>query len=144
MTRTQLWAGAALWLALAATAVPAGAWTLEEAAAPYKGTKIKALFLDRPGYAAAIKILPEFEARTGIDVEWETLPYENSRERQVLDFTGGAQEFDVTLIDVVWIGEFAESGWVAPMDQFIGNPDISDPDLNLPGFFPILLKSFGT
>jgi multiple sugar transport system substrate-binding protein len=139
-----LWTGAALWVAVAASSAPAGAWTLEEAAAPYKGTKIKALFLDRPGYAAAIKILPEFEAKTGIDVEWETLPYENSRERQVLDFTGGTQEFDVALIDVVWIGEFAESGWVAPMDQFIGNPEISDPDLNLQGFFPILLESFGT
>ncbi|MGD9508157.1 MAG: ABC transporter substrate-binding protein [Geminicoccaceae bacterium] len=144
MRRTRLWTGAALWVAIAASSAPAGAWTLEEAAAPYKGTKIKALFLDRPGYAAAIKILPEFEAKTGIDVEWETLPYENSRERQVLDFTGGTQEFDVALIDVVWIGEFAESGWVAPMDQFIGNPEISDPDLNLQGFFPILLESFGT
>jgi multiple sugar transport system substrate-binding protein len=122
----------------------AAAWSLEEAAAPYKGTTIKALFLDRPGYAAAIKILPEFEEKTGIDVEWETLPYENSRERQVLDFTGGTQEFDVALIDVVWIGEFAESGWVVDMDQFVQNPELADPNLNLPGFFPILLESFGT
>src|SRR5687767_7792339 len=41
----------------------AAAWSLEEAAAPYKGTTIRALFLDRPGYAAAIKILPEFEEK---------------------------------------------------------------------------------
>lgn len=122
----------------------AGAWSLEEAAAPYKGTKIKALFLDRPGYTAAIKILPEFEQRTGIDVEWETLPYENSRERQVLDFTGGTQEFDIALIDVVWIGEFAESGWVADMSRFMEDEQLADPELNLQGFFPILLESFGT
>jgi multiple sugar transport system substrate-binding protein len=137
-------AGGVAALALLAVADPAAAWTLEEAAAPYKGTQIKALFLDRPGYAAAIKILPEFEQRTGIDVEWETLPYENSRERQVLDFTGGTQEFDVALIDVVWIGEFAESGWVVGMDQFTGDAKLADPNLNLPGFFPILLESFGT
>lgn len=129
---------------LAGVPGPAFAWSLEEAAEPYRGTKIKALFLDRPGYAAAIKILPEFEERTGIDVEWETLPYENSRERQVLDFTGGTQEFDVALIDVVWIGEFAESGWVVDMDQFVQNPELADPNLNLQGFFPILLESFGT
>lgn len=122
----------------------AQAWSLEAAAAPYKGTKIKALFLDRPGYAAAIKILPEFERRTGIDVAWETLPYENSRERQVLDFTGGTREFDVALIDVVWIGEFAESGWVADTSRFTGDPKLADPKLNPQGFFPILLESFGT
>ncbi len=129
---------------LAAGGGEARAWTLEEAAEPYKGTTIKALFLDRPGYAAAIKLLPEFEERTGIDVEWETLPYENSRERQVLDFTGGTQEFDIALIDVVWIGEFAESGWVADTSRFTSDANLADPELKLDGFFPILLESFGT
>lgn len=135
---------AALTAVLLGSSSLAWAWTVEEAAAPYKGTTIKALFLDRPGYAAAIKLIPEFEAATGIKVTWETLPYENSRERQVLDFTGGTQEFDIALIDVVWIGEFAESGWVAPMSRFIDDPALADPDLKLDGFFPILLESFGT
>ena len=142
--RRQLSGAVAALALMAGGATHALAWSLEEAAAPYKGTKIKALFLDRPGYAAAIKILPEFEKRTGIDVEWETLPYENSRERQVLDFTGGTKEFDVALIDVVWIGEFAESGWAVDMDRYIKDPKLADPNLNLPGFFPILLESFGT
>ena len=60
-------------LALAASAVltaggQANAWTLEEAAKPYAGTELEVLFLDRPGYNAAIKMLPEFEAATGIKV----------------------------------------------------------------------------
>lgn len=143
MLRTLLAATALSGLA-ATLSPPAHAWSLEEAAAPYKGTEIKALFLDRPGYAAAIKLIPEFEAATGIKVSWETLPYENSRERQVLDFTGGTQEFDIALIDVVWIGEFAESGWVVPMETFTNDPALADPNLNLGGFFPILLESFGT
>ena len=37
----------------------AGAWTLEEAAKPYAGTELEVLFLDRPGYNAAITMLPE-------------------------------------------------------------------------------------
>jgi multiple sugar transport system substrate-binding protein len=48
------------------------------------------------------------------------------------------------LIDVVWIGEFAEAGWVVPMSTFINNPALADPNLNLGGFFPLLLDSFGT
>ena len=78
-------AAAAGALALGFAAAPAGAqdWSLEEAAAPYEGTQIKAIFLDRPGYRAAIELIPQFEEATGIDVEWEILPYENSRERQV-------------------------------------------------------------
>ena len=81
---------------------------------------------------------------TGITVNVETMPYENSREKQVLDFTGGTGLYDVVLIDVVWVGEFAASQWVTPMSTFIDNPALSDPALNLEGFFPILLESFGT
>ena len=51
----------------AARAQGAG-WTLEGAAAPLKGTEVNVTFLDRPGYRAIIKLLPEFEKRTGIKV----------------------------------------------------------------------------
>lgn len=121
----------------------AQAWTLEEASAPYKGTEIKAIFLDRPGYAAAIKLLPQFEEKTGIKVSYETIPYENSRERQVLNFTSGEQ-LDVVLTDVVWIGEFAGNGWLEPIKTFTEDTRLADPDLKLDGFFPILLESFGS
>ena len=30
------------------------------------------------------------------------------------------------------------------MDRYIKDPKLADPNLNLPGFFPILLESFGT
>ncbi len=132
----------ALALSIALASAGAHAWTLEEAAKPYKGTTIKAIFLDRPGYAAAIKLLPQFEKATGIKVQYETVPYENSREREVLSFTSG-DELDVVLTDVVWIGEFAGNGWLEPIKTFTGNPALADPALNLDGFFPILLKSFG-
>lgn len=119
-------------------------WSLQKAAEPYRGTTIKALFLDRPGYRAAQKLIPEFEKATGIKVTWETLPYETSRERQVLNFTGGSPDLDVILVDVVWIGEFAASGWIVPMEKFYNNSKLADPKLNLKGFFPLVLNSFGT
>lgn len=124
--------------------VAAGPWELASAAAPYKGTTIKAVFLDRPGYAAAIKLLPEFEQLTGIKVEYDILPYEDTYAKEVLDFTGKIGAYDVVLIDVVWIGEFASRGWVVPLEKFSNDPKLADPNLNLKGFFPILLGSLGT
>lgn len=119
-------------------------WDLATAATPYKGTQIKAVFLDRPGYVAAQKLIPEFEKTTGIKVAWETMPYENCREKQVLDFTGQTGQYDVALVDVVWIGEYASNNWLVPVEKFTSNPKLNDPNLNLKGFFPILLDSFGT
>lgn len=142
MKRVGLTAG--LLLALGVNVAAAQEWSLAEAAAPYEGTTVKALFLDRPGYVAAQELIPQFEEATGIDVEWEVLPYENSRERGVLDFTGATGEFDIVLVDVVWIGEYAASGWLTPLETFYNDPALADPDLNLEGFFPVLLDSFGT
>lgn len=119
-------------------------WDLATAAEPYAGLTINAYFLPRPGYEAAIQLIPQFEEITGINVTYEQIPYENTHEREVLDFVSGAATYDVILIDVVWIGEFAANGWVVPLDTFYEDPALADPNLNLDGFFPILLESFGT
>ncbi len=100
-------------LAAATAAMPVAAMAdwLEEAAKPLKGTEVNGIFLDRPGYRAIIKLLPEFEKKTGIKVTYEIVPYENTREKEVLNFTSRG-DLTMALVDLVWIGEFAEmAGW---------------------------------
>lgn len=121
-----------------------GKWSLAKAAKPYSGITITASFLPRPGYEAAIQLIPEFEKVTGIEVKWESIYYEEMRNALVLNFTGENPTFDVILIDVPWIGEFASAGWIAPLAPFYNNPALAAPTLDLDDFFPILLKSFGT
>jgi multiple sugar transport system substrate-binding protein len=141
-------AGAAIVAAPAAAvfmapAAHAEAWDIAKAAAPYKGTTLNVIFLDRPGYRAIIKLLPEFEKATGIKVNYEIVPYENTREKQVLNFNGQG-DLSIALVDLVWIGEFAENGWIQPIDSFTNDASITDPNLNLKGFFPLLLDAFGS
>jgi multiple sugar transport system substrate-binding protein len=134
-------------LALAASAImvtggQVKAWSLEEAAKPYAGTELEVLFLDRPGYNAAIKMLPEFEKATGIKVNYTTVPYENALGEQVRDFVAGG-DLDIALIDLVWIGNFAENEWIVPIDTFTANPDLTDPELDMADFFPLVVNAFG-
>lgn len=124
-------------------AARADTWDIAKAAAPYKGTDLHMVFLDRPGYRAIIKLLPDFEKETGIKVDYEIVPYENAREKEVLNFTGQG-DLSIALIDLVWLGEFAENGWIQPIDKFKDDAAITDPNLNLKGFFPLLLDAFGT
>ena len=132
-------------LAAATAAMPVAAMAdwLEDAAKPLKGTEINGIFLDRPGYRAIIKLLPEFEKKTGIKVNYEIVPYENAREKEVLNFTSRG-DLTMALVDLVWIGEFAENGWLVPVDDLAKDKAITDPDLNLKGFFPLLLDAFGS
>ena len=138
---------AAVMLLASALAAPPAAqaetWDIGKAAAPYKGTQLNVIFLDRPGYRAIIKLLPDFEKQTGIKVNYEIVPYENTREKEVLNFNAHG-DLSIALIDLVWIGEFAENKWIVPIDKFSGDASITDPNLNLKGFFPLLLEAFGS
>jgi multiple sugar transport system substrate-binding protein len=125
-------------------AAPAAAdWSLEQASAPYRGTELNMILLDRPGYRAIIKLLPDFERRTGIKVNFEINPYENTRDKEILNFTMQGK-LTIALVDIVWIGEFAEKGWIVPIDRFTANPALTDPKLDLKGFFPLLLDALGS
>lgn len=129
--------------ALAPAPALAEAWDIAKAATPYKGTQLHVIFLDRPGYRAIIKLLPDFEKATGIKVNYEIVPYENTREKEVLNFSGQS-DLSIALVDLVWIGEYAENGWLESISKFSGDASITDPNLNLKGFFPLLLDAFGT
>jgi multiple sugar transport system substrate-binding protein len=140
---------AGLLLGVAAAAPPprpeaSRRWSLGQAAAPYRGVTVRASFLPRPGYEAAIALLPEFEKLTGIRVEWESIYYEKMRAALVSDFTSAAPRFDVVLVDVVWIGEFVSAGWLTPLQSFTGDPAVADPALDLDDFFPILRDALAT
>ncbi|MCF3932429.1 extracellular solute-binding protein [Acuticoccus sp. M5D2P5] len=133
----------ALTAAMAFGSNAAQAWSLEEAAKPYEGTTIDVVFLLRPGYEAAEEMLKDFTERTGINVNLIKHPYENALGEQVRDFISGG-DLDVALVDLVWIGNFAENGWMVPIEEFTSNPDLADPDLDLEDFFPVTLDAFGT
>lgn len=120
----------------------ARAWSLAEAAAPYKGTSITVVGLDRPSYKIAQQLTPEFEKATGIHVSWNVFPYEDTLKEETLNFVSSSQQFDAILSDVVWPVNFADPGWVIPLDHFTGDTKLADPALDLKDFFPVWLASF--
>ena len=118
-------------------------WSLKEAAAPYAGTTVDVVFLTRPGYDAIRAMLPAFEEETGIKVNITDHPYENALGEQVRDFVAGG-DLDIALIDLVWIGNFAENEWILPLEEVQARfPDIVDPALDMDDFFPLVLNAFG-
>lgn len=118
-------------------------WSLKKAAEPYAGTTVDVVFLLRPGYEAIEAMLPDFEAETGININVIKHPYENALGEQVRDFVAGG-DLDIALIDLVWIGNFAENDWILPLDEVQAKfPDAVDPALDIDDFFPLVLRAFG-
>ncbi len=120
----------------------AAAWSLRDAAAPYKGSTINVVVLDRPSYVAEKQLIPEFEKETGITVKTTTYPYESTLKAETLNFVSNSNQYDGILADVIWVGTFANSKWVVPISTFTSNPKLADPTLDLKDFFPVWLDAF--
>jgi len=100
----------------------------------YAGTTLE--FIVQPDVFAepVRRLLPRFTEETGIVVNMETLPYSSLRERQVSDFIGGTGSVDIMTMDIVWMGEYAEAGWIENLGPYYErDADLIEADDFLPG-----------
>lgn len=119
------------------------AWSLKEVAAPYKGTTITVVALQRPTFKAMKELTHRFEETTGINVKFATLPYESTLRTVTLNFVSHSNQFDVIVSDDIWATTFASAGWVVPLKHFFKDEKaLVNPNLDLGDFFPIWLARY--
>lgn len=58
-----------------------------------------------------------FQAATGIDVNYANSPWAQYRDTMVTKFVGGAP-MDMMWVSDSWLPEWAEAGWIAPIDEY--------------------------
>lgn len=61
--------------------------------------------------------LAEFQKVTGINVNYQNAPWANYRDNIVTKFVGNAP-LDMMWVSDAWLPEFAEAGWIKPIDGF--------------------------
>jgi multiple sugar transport system substrate-binding protein len=61
--------------------------------------------------------LAAFEKKTGIPTAYSNAPFAQYRETMITKFTGGAP-IDMLWVSDAWLPEFAQAGWLAPIDRF--------------------------
>ncbi len=83
------------------------------------------------------KLIAEFEARhPGVRVKAEALPWNSDEQRQffVINLEGGSPGFDVMMLDVIWVPEFARAGWLYDL-----TPRLLPQELSV--FFPSTVEA---
>jgi multiple sugar transport system substrate-binding protein len=100
------------------TSAAAGAMTL---AAPHLAHAQGGPDLTMHTWSAAVDTvqshLNAFVAETGINVNYGNSPWAQYREGMVTKFVGGAP-LDMMWVSDAWLPEWAEAGWIAPIDDF--------------------------
>ena len=114
-------------VAMLSLAGQAGAWSLEEAAAPYKGATIRTIGEALPPLEAMKKLAPEFEKRTGITVEIEMYEASETASKVMLDLNSKRGRYDFILQQHRNLGKFVTNGHVEPIEQFMTSAALRDP-----------------
>lgn len=82
-------------------------------------------------------LLREFEARhPGLRVRSEVLPWNADEQHQfyVVNLEGGSPGFDVIMMDVIWVPEFARAGWLLDLTSRVGGTELT-------AFFPSTVEA---
>jgi multiple sugar transport system substrate-binding protein len=123
----RLGAAAAALMLASALASEAGAWSLEEAAAPYKGTTIRTIGEALPPLEAMDKMKSQFEERTGITVVIEMYEHSEAVNKVMLDLNSRRGRYDFILQPHRELGRFVENGHLAEISDFMNDPNLRDP-----------------
>ncbi len=75
------------------------------------------------------RLIDRFEKSTSIKVDVMRQPTDTDQRRQglVIPLKAKQKDPDVFLMDVIWVGQFAASDWLLPIDSFL---EKSDVDIN--------------
>ena len=111
-------------------AVSALALAVAAAAGPYdefQGETLIVNFPAHPHFDAVMKILPEFTAETGIEVEVDQLPYLKMRERQTLELAQDEGEYDLIAYVVFSKADYVYADQLENLARYFMNPKLADP-----------------
>jgi multiple sugar transport system substrate-binding protein len=115
----------------------AGAATRDFNWRKHAGTSLRFCGWNELWSMAMDKKVAEFEQVTGIKLNWEHLPQDQNRQKVQTELTAKNKD-----LDLLWVAPHVEgvkylrAGWLVPLDEFLGKPDLVPPDFDLQDFAP--------
>ena len=97
----------------------------------FKGVTLNGMDYPTPTAEAVMKVLPEFEDLTGITVNYETADFDTMRERYTADFVAKAGSWDLVSWAYQLIPEWANAGYLVPLEKFLNDPNVVGPYYNV-------------
>lgn len=109
----------------------------------FEGTQIRFLMNQHPFTDFIQPLIPEFEELTGIEVTLESFPEDQFRQRTLLEASSGADTLDGYMIQPGQTGaQYLGAGWVRYIDDFLNDPNLTNPDLAMDDFFEGATSTF--
>ncbi|HEV2853132.1 MAG TPA: extracellular solute-binding protein [Thermoanaerobaculia bacterium] len=110
---------------------------------PKSSTTLRVALFKSPAVDAAQKLIPEFEAQTGIRVDLDILPYAELQDVVQTEFLARSPRFDIVMADCIWIPKFADAGYLGEIDRYLRDPALTPKDYNYEDLIPSVADYLG-
>lgn len=117
-------------------AAGATAWSRD-----YDGTSLSMIAEATLNSQVLESLLPDFKAKTGIDVTIEQAPYDSVIQKLTLDATTKQGAYDIVSLPYEFLGTFAEKSWISPIDDRLGDATKFGPEFDPKALIPALWKA---
>src|SRR4051812_4554445 len=82
---------------------------------PYDGVTLNLASQNDQFAAVMADLAPKFKDETGITVKVDILSYPDLLTKVTSDYIGHTKGYDIATMDIVWAGQFAESGYTVDL-----------------------------
>ncbi len=107
----------------------------------FEGTELKLLGCAGPYNTELQEAIDSFSDITGITVTADFLPESDYFNKVQLVSAAHSGEYDLYMIGFPNMIDWVPAGWIEPLDEYIKNPALLDPDFNIDDFYPAMLDN---
>src|SRR5271157_3937738 len=107
---------------------------------PYDGVTLNLASQNDQFAAVLATVAPQFEALTGAKVNVDILSYPELLTKITADYVGHAKGYDLATVDIVWSGQFAETGYTVDLTNWIKRDAV---EINVDDIYPSLMAALG-
>lgn len=111
-------------------------WNYKDAAEPYKGQTIRIISFIQESSEVIKETIPKFEKETGIKVDFSVVPFTQLHEKIAFSLNKGDYAYDLVAMAVINSKEYEAAGWVRPIEPFVLNDKLTNPEFDLADFYP--------
>lgn len=120
-------------------AIAAAAFGTLMNSAAWAETEIRIITTGEP-YANAMKSVAEiYKQKTGVSVVIDQYPYSEAYNKQVLLGSSGSDEYDMMVLDCIWLPLFVKNNWVQPLDPLEAK---AEQKVAWDGFLPGIVDAY--
>jgi multiple sugar transport system substrate-binding protein len=107
----------------------------------YQGKTVRLLMNKHIYNDAMLQEVANFEKMTGIKVTEDVYPEEQYFDKVTVALSSGSSDYDIYMTGAYQVWQYAPPGWVEPLEKYINDPSVTNPQYDASDFLPSLMAS---